>query len=78
MSGKRNMFAQLPQELAFTAGETVRLAASGNKHAKDFAFDQQRRNHQRAQPSLAESLRKGHVNLRDIGLVDQISPNAAA
>ncbi len=78
MRRQRDVFAQLPQELAFAAAEAVRFPASGNKDAEDLAFNQERRRHKRMQPRRSEFLRKGHLHVRDIGLIDQLPASATA
>src|SRR5258708_36445000 len=78
MRGERDVFAQLPQELAFAAAEAVRFPARGNKDAEDLAFNQERRRHTRMQPRRSELLRKGHLHVRDIALIDQLPASATA
>jgi hypothetical protein len=57
VSGQRHVFAQLPQEFAVAAAETVHLPARRDEHSEYRAFGEQRRSDQRMQSAGGEALR---------------------
>src|SRR3979490_2922978 len=77
VSRQRDVSAHLAQEFALTTAEAVRRPASGDQHAEHLAFDSQGRRDHRAKAATGELLRKRKLHLVDIGLIDQISFDAA-
>src|SRR5258708_27712732 len=77
MGGQGDVLAQLSQELAFAAAETMRLAPGSDEHPENPAFHQEWRCHHRTEPYLCQPLWKGKEHLIDVRLIDQLSPDAA-
>src|SRR5579872_681935 len=73
---QRYVFAELPQELAFTTAEAVGLLARGNEYPEDLAFEQQRRCDECTEATTGEAFRERKVNPVDILFVNQMAAHA--
>ena len=77
MRGQSDVFAQLPEKLAFAAAEAVGLPPGGHENSENFALNQQWCCNERTQPSARQPLRKGERHLADVRLINQMAANAA-
>ena len=77
MRGQGDVLAELPEELAVRAAEPPWFPPGGHQRAEHLALQQQWCHHQRAQSLRREPSGEGEIETADVGLVDQLTLEAA-